>query len=66
MKRRHLLAALPLLVTGVFGARVAKGAPALKVGAALPDPPFEFMTKDGPAGFDIALMQRIAEKLGRE
>jgi polar amino acid transport system substrate-binding protein len=66
MKRRHLLAALPLLATGVFGARIAKGAPALKVGAALPDPPFEFMTKDGPAGFDVTLMQRIAEKLGRE
>ena len=38
---------------------------ALRVGAALPDPPFELLTKDGPAGFDIALMQRIAEKLGR-
>ena len=38
----------------------------MKVGAALPDPPFEFMAKDGPAGFDIALMQRIAEELGRE
>ena len=38
--------------------------PPLKVGAALPDPPFEFKTKDGPAGFDITLMQRIAEKLG--
>jgi polar amino acid transport system substrate-binding protein len=38
----------------------------LKVGAALPDPPFEFLAKDGPAGFDIALMQRIAERLGRE
>jgi ABC-type amino acid transport substrate-binding protein len=38
----------------------------LKVGAALPDPPFELMTKDGPIGFDIALMQRIARKLGRE
>jgi len=37
----------------------------LRVGAALPDPPFEMLTKDGPAGFDIALMQRIAEKLGR-
>ncbi len=37
----------------------------LRVGAALPDPPFEFMTKDGPSGFDIALMQRIAAKLGR-
>ena len=38
----------------------------LKVGAALPDPPFELMTKEGPIGFDITLMQRIAEKLGRE
>ena len=38
----------------------------LRVGAALPDPPFELLTKDGPAGFDIALMQRIAERLGRE
>jgi polar amino acid transport system substrate-binding protein len=66
MKRRHLLAALPLLATGGLGARLAKGAPPLKVGAALPDPPFEFMTKDGPAGFDITLMQRIARELGRE
>jgi polar amino acid transport system substrate-binding protein len=39
--------------------------PTLRVGAALPDPPFELLTKEGPAGFDIALMQRIAEKLGR-
>ncbi|HUC51407.1 MAG TPA: ABC transporter substrate-binding protein [Xanthobacteraceae bacterium] len=38
----------------------------LKVGAALPDPPFELMTKDGPIGFDITLMLRIAEKLGRQ
>jgi len=38
----------------------------LKMGAALPDPPFEFMAQDGPAGFDISLMQRIAEMLGRE
>ena len=38
---------------------------ALRVGAALPDPPFEFSTRDGPAGFDIALMQHIAAKLGR-
>ena len=45
MKRRHLLAALPLLATGMLGARIAKGAPPLKVGAALPDPPFELMTK---------------------
>jgi polar amino acid transport system substrate-binding protein len=38
----------------------------LKVGAALPDPPFEFAGKQGLAGFDIALMQRIAERIGRE
>jgi polar amino acid transport system substrate-binding protein len=38
----------------------------LKVGAALPDPPFEFFAKDGPAGFDIVLMQRIAAMLDRE
>ena len=38
----------------------------LKVGAALPDPPFELLAKDGPAGFDIDLMKRIAQKLGRE
>jgi polar amino acid transport system substrate-binding protein len=66
MKRRHLIAGLPLLATGVLGARIARTALPLKVGAALPDPPFELMTGDGPAGFDITLMQRIAEKLGRE
>ncbi len=38
----------------------------LKVGAALPDPPFEFMSADGPAGFDITLMQGIARHLCRE
>jgi polar amino acid transport system substrate-binding protein len=38
----------------------------LRVGAALPDPPFELMTKDGPIGFDISLMQRIAATLGRQ
>jgi polar amino acid transport system substrate-binding protein len=37
----------------------------LKVGAALPDPPFELMDKEGAAGFDVDLMRRIAEKLGR-
>ena len=34
--------------------------------AALPDPPFEFTVNDGPAGFDITLMQRIAGMIGRE
>jgi len=38
----------------------------LKVGAALPDPPFEVMDRNGPTGFDVALMQRIARHLGRE
>ena len=39
---------------------------ALRVGAALPDPPFELLGKDGPAGFDIELMQQVAKKLGRK
>jgi len=38
----------------------------LKVGAALPDPPFELLGKDGPAGFDIDLMQHVAARLGRQ
>jgi ABC-type amino acid transport substrate-binding protein len=60
------IAALPFLATGLGDQVVAQEARVLRVGAALPDPPFEFMTKDGPAGFDIALMTRIAEILGRE
>lgn len=32
----------------------------------MPDPPFEFLTGAGPAGFDVALMQHIAGQLGRE
>ena len=36
------------------------------MGAALPDPPFEFTGKDGPEGFDVGLMQRIAAKLNRD
>jgi polar amino acid transport system substrate-binding protein len=59
MTRRDLLTALQ------EDASVAlKGTAALKVGAAFPDPPFEFIGPDGPSGFDIALMQRIAGKLG--
>jgi len=38
----------------------------LKVGAALPDPPFELMDREGPAGFDIDLMRPVAATLGRE
>ena len=66
MNRRRLLANLGLLPAGLLGGSIARGATPLRVGAALPDPPFEFMTKDGPAGFDIGLMQRIAGMLGRE
>ena len=46
------------------GSAVSTGTATLRVGAALPDPPFEFVGPHGPAGFDIALMQRIAGKLG--
>src|SRR5579872_1568680 len=66
MKRRDLLAALPLFATGLLNPGVARTAPVLRVGAALPDPPFEFNVREGPAGFDITLMQRIAVMLGRE
>jgi ABC-type amino acid transport substrate-binding protein len=38
----------------------------LRVGAALPDPPFEMMGAVEPVGFDIALMQGVAGKLCRE
>ena len=47
------------------GATAPSAAQALRVGAALPDPPFEFTGKDGPAGFDIEVMRRIAAKIGR-
>src|SRR3954462_6495836 len=66
MKRRGLLTAVPLLATGMIRPRTGAAAPVLRVGAALPDPPFEFMAEAGPVGFDIALMQRIAAELGRE
>jgi ABC-type amino acid transport substrate-binding protein len=67
MRRRDALAALPLLAAAsVLGTRDAESAMQLKVGAALPDPPFELMTKDGPIGFDITLMQRIAALLNHE
>lgn len=38
---------------------------ALRVGAALPDPPFELITANGPAGFDVDLMRLIALALQR-
>jgi polar amino acid transport system substrate-binding protein len=65
MTGRDFFAALPGLAAGGTASRTAKGDHALRVGAALPDPPFEFALKSGPSGFDIALMQLIAAKLGR-
>ena len=66
MKRRQLLASIPFITSGTVIDRIARAASPLRVGAALPDPPFEFVTANGPAGFDIALMQRIAERIGRQ
>ena len=43
----------------------AAGPKLLRVGAALPDPPFELTGADGPEGFDIELMQLIAQAMGR-
>lgn len=65
MIRCDVLAALPAGASAGAASGAATGLAALKVGAALPDPPFEFIGPDGPAGFDIALMRRIAAKLGR-
>jgi len=36
----------------------------LSVGAALPDPPFDFMDGGEPSGFDVELMQGVAAELG--
>jgi polar amino acid transport system substrate-binding protein len=66
MLRRHFLASLPSVGATVLAVCSAEATMQLRVGAALPDPPFELMSKDGPTGFDITLMQRIAAKLGRE
>jgi polar amino acid transport system substrate-binding protein len=63
MNRRRLVT---LAMLGAMSVRVGKAASPLRVGAALPNPPFEFLSDHGPAGFDVALMQRIAEQLGRE
>ncbi len=37
----------------------------LRVGSALPDPPFELLDDKGPSGFDIEFTQAIADRLGR-
>lgn len=60
MKRRTLLAGL-----SVLGSKRVEAQQPHRVGAALPDPPFEFMSNGNPRGFDIALMQRVAEQLDR-
>jgi polar amino acid transport system substrate-binding protein len=65
MIRCDVLAALPAGASAGAASGAATDLAALKVGAALPDPPFEFIGPDGPAGFDVALMRRIAAKLGR-
>jgi len=46
-------------------AQAGTSAQILRVGSALPDPPFELMQDGRPAGFDITLMQLIAAKIGR-
>ncbi len=66
MKRRHLLVGLPIGAPGLVAAGPGQAAPPLRVGAALPDPPFEFMTDAGSAGFDVELMQLVARQLNRE
>jgi polar amino acid transport system substrate-binding protein len=64
MTRRDRPAAKPAFGPAEMAASRATRATALRVAAALPDPPFEFIGPEGPAGFDITLMQRIAAKLG--
>ena len=66
INRRRLIAAFPVVAIGMLRAGASRAAAPLRVGAALPDPPFELMTGAGPAGFDVTLTQRIAERLGRE
>jgi polar amino acid transport system substrate-binding protein len=39
---------------------------ALRVGSALPDPPFELEGAGGAVGFDPAVMQEVCRRLGRE
>ena len=67
MQRRRFLEIGAPIVIGMLAGRGASAAGSLRVGAALPDPPFEFTGKDGkPAGFDVELMQRVCSRIGRE
>ena len=65
MPSRNRPAAIPALAPAETAAGDETRMATLRVGAALPDPPFEFVPPEGPAGFDIELMQHIAAKLGR-
>ena len=56
--------AVALAAAGVSTPAAADLKP-LRVGAALPDPPFELATPNGPEGFDIDLMRLIATSLQR-
>ncbi len=63
--RRTVLSTAAAYATVGAAAPVRAEPMALRVGAALPDPPFELVTARGPEGFDIDLMQTIARALGR-
>ena len=65
MTSRNRPAVIPALAPAETADGDETGVATLRVGAALPDPPFEFVPPEGPAGFDIELMQHIAAKLGR-
>ena len=71
MPARHMTNRRTVLFSAAAAAAVGATGPGLaepvvlRVGAALPDPPFELMTASGPQGFDIDLMQTIAWALGR-
>jgi ABC-type amino acid transport substrate-binding protein len=66
INRRRLIGATLVLAGSTLRANIGKAAALLKVAAAMPDPPFEFVGDAGPAGFDVDLMQSIAKMLGRE
>jgi polar amino acid transport system substrate-binding protein len=63
--RRAMLENFAALSAAAAGTPALAQPKALRVGAALPDPPFELMTASGPAGFDIDLMRLIAQALQR-
>jgi ABC-type amino acid transport substrate-binding protein len=62
MDRRTFLAAL---AATPLAPRPAAAKGVLRVGSALPDPPFELRAKGGAIGFDIELTRLIARRLGR-